>query len=362
MTMVMMDIASSSMSIATTTPSSVINSIGEQQQLIMGGGDILLDYAPAATSLFNNMKLPAAVVTAGMISLGFATSFPELSSSNNKYSLELRERCLDLKRLHIVVALIAVTSELIVVLWSAVEVNQLTERRYELAYSVWDLIQRDCDLAWSAVNSHFILGIIGFVTMLALRAYVMLIAAQASNVLMVAALSGTGAALCLMISIVNRGVQSGGGTEFYRYGNTILDLFRHYAMLLSQAATSSVSPGPLQLSAIILETVSLLCMANVLLFSNGKKVSEEEEECLLLFNESNDNIISNKNNMNNNKNNAVNNNFIDSSLNLFEEQQRKTKLLSKCLVMMENDQEINNNNPNNREDSSEDDDTSVSII
>lgn len=26
---------------------------------------------------------------------------------------------------------------------------------------VWNLIHRDCDLAWSAVNSHFILGIIG---------------------------------------------------------------------------------------------------------------------------------------------------------------------------------------------------------
>ena len=33
----------------------------------------LADYAPAAASLFNNMKLPAAVVTAGMISLGMRT-------------------------------------------------------------------------------------------------------------------------------------------------------------------------------------------------------------------------------------------------------------------------------------------------
>ena len=38
---------------------------------------------------------------------------------------------------------------------------------------VWDLIHRDCDLAWSAVNSHFILGIMGFTSMLWLRAYVM---------------------------------------------------------------------------------------------------------------------------------------------------------------------------------------------
>lgn len=252
---------------------------------------VLADYAPAATSLFNNMKLPAAVVTAGMISLGFATGFPDLprETAINKdfFPPYIRKRCEALRRLHIVVALIAVTSELIVVLFAAVEVNQLTERHYAPAYSVWDLIQRDCDLAWSAVNSHFILGIIGFVTMLALRAYVMLLSAQASNTLMTAASTGTTAALCLMISIVNRGVESGGGNQVDRYGNTILDLFQHYAMLLAQAATNEASPGPLQLSAIVLETISLLCMLNVLLFQNGKKemeldsaeIVEEAEEC-----------------------------------------------------------------------------------
>ena len=37
-----------------------------------------------------------------------------------------------------------------------------------------------------------------------------------------AASTGTAAATCLMISIVNRGVESGGGTAVDRYGNTIL--------------------------------------------------------------------------------------------------------------------------------------------
>ena len=241
----------------------------------------LANYAPAATTLFNNMKLPAAVVTAGMISLGFATTFPELPkkrpTTNTPYPDDLRARCESLKRLHIVVSLIAVTSELVVVLWAAVEVNQLTEKQYELATSVWDLLQRDCDLAWSAVNSHFILGIMGFVTMLALRAYVMLIAAEASTALMSAASTGTGAALCLLISIVNRGVESGGGGTD-RYGNTIFDLFSHYAVLLSRASTNSVSPGPLQFMAIVLELVSLIFMANVLIFQNGKMTYDTQEQ------------------------------------------------------------------------------------
>ena len=184
----------------------------------------MADYAPAAASLFNNMKLPAAVVTAGMISLGFATRFPELprDTLDKVYPNSIRAQVAKLERLHIVLGLLSVTSELIVVLWAAVAVNQLTERTYEPATSVWQLIHRDCDLAWSAVNSHYILGIIGFVGMLWLRAYVMLLASSASKSLMNAASTGTAAATCLMISIVNRGVESGGGTAVDRYGNTIL--------------------------------------------------------------------------------------------------------------------------------------------
>ena len=239
----------------------------------------LQDYAPAATSLFNNMKLPAAVVTAGMISLGFATRFPELPKDTLEkvYDSDVRRRCAQLERLHIVVALISVTSELIVVLWSSVEVNQLTERVFVPTTSVWNLIQRDADLAWSAVNSHFILGIIGFIGMLWLRAYVMLLAANASRSLMVAAGTGTAAALCLMVSIVNRGVQAGGGPG-QNYGNTILDLFQHYVLLLFQAATNQQSPGPLQETAILLEVTSLFFLLFVMLTENSTSKSDIQED------------------------------------------------------------------------------------
>eukprot|EP00574_Skeletonema_japonicum_P001054 CAMPEP_0201741880 /NCGR_PEP_ID=MMETSP0593-20130828/47036_1 /ASSEMBLY_ACC=CAM_ASM_000672 /TAXON_ID=267983 /ORGANISM="Skeletonema japonicum, Strain CCMP2506" /LENGTH=402 /DNA_ID=CAMNT_0048236219 /DNA_START=24 /DNA_END=1232 /DNA_ORIENTATION=+ len=238
---------------------------------------LLADYAPAAATLFNNMKLPAAVVTAGMISLGFATRFPELprDTLEKVYPQSLRARCAKLERLHIVLGLVSVTSELIVVLWAAVAVNQLTERVYEPAVSVWDLIHRDCDLAWSAVNSHYILGIIGFTGMLWLRAYVMLLAASASKSLVNAASTGTAAATCLMVSIVNRGVESGGGTSVDRYGNTILDLFTHYAALLLKVATDEASPGPLQLSAMVLEIASLCFMFHVLITESDAKFEEQ---------------------------------------------------------------------------------------
>merc|ERR1712160_36759 len=120
-------------------------------------------------------------------------------------------------------------------------------------------IQRDCDLPWSGINSHFILGIIGFVTMLWMRAYVTLLSANASRSLMAAASSGTAAALCLCVSIVNRGVETGGGGE-NTYGSTIIDLISHYGTLLVKAGFGLIetgSPGPLQLSAFGLEITSL---------------------------------------------------------------------------------------------------------
>lgn len=240
----------------------------------------LLDYAPAAASLFNNMKLPASVVTAGMISLGFATRFPELppDSLEKVYPAEVRARCAKFERLHIVIGLASITSMLVVVLWAAVEVNQLTERPFEPAHSVWDLIHRDCDLAWSAVNSHYMLGIMGFTAMLWLRAYVLLLSVRASNFLMSAASTGTAAALCLMVSIVNRGVQQGGGTADDRYGDTILDLFWHYGTLLLQAGLDGDNPGPLQVSAIGLEVASLAFLLAVLLNESDLDFENEPDE------------------------------------------------------------------------------------
>ena len=117
--------------------------------------------------------------------------------------------------------------------------------------------------------------------MLWLRAYVMLLAANASRNLMAAATSGTLAAVCLMISIVNRGVENGGGNDLDRYGESILQLFQHYVSLLLQAAMNMESPGPLQLSAILLEITSLVFMFIVLVKENDSSFEEQvgEDSC-----------------------------------------------------------------------------------
>jgi len=95
---------------------------------------------------------------------------------------------------------------------------------------------------------------------------------------MIAASTGTAAALCLMVSIVNRGIESGGGNSVDSYGHNILDLFQHYASLLLQVATDADSPGPLQLLAMVLEVTSLSFMFLVLLQENDASFEEQIDE------------------------------------------------------------------------------------
>ncbi|KAL3938575.1 MAG: hypothetical protein SGARI_001687, partial [Bacillariaceae sp.] len=117
---------------------------------------------------------------------------------------------------------------------SSVAVNQLTENKPALAASVWDLLQRDYALAWAAVNSHFVLGMLGFMWLIGTKAFFMGAGPAAFGL----ALSGVTA----MISIVNRGVASGGGAAGQRFGTSILGLFQSYAALLWNQSRRSFGP------------------------------------------------------------------------------------------------------------------------
>lgn len=121
--------------------------------------EVFVDYAPAAAALFNNMKTPASILSAGMVSLGFLAPF-RLTDSIKQEPYLLRRIEL-LKRAYILVTLISFCSELLAVMWATVAVNQLTETVVAPSTSVWTLLERDFDLSWSATNSHFVLGTLG---------------------------------------------------------------------------------------------------------------------------------------------------------------------------------------------------------
>jgi hypothetical protein len=124
--------------------------------LFLADSTMLADFSPSAAALFNNMKTPASILAAGMVSLGFLAPF-RLSPGIQEQP-ELLRRIELLKLVYIVVTLICFCSELLAVMWATVAVNQLTETVVAPTTSVWALLERDFDLEWAATNSHFVLG------------------------------------------------------------------------------------------------------------------------------------------------------------------------------------------------------------
>ena len=136
----------------------------------------LKDYAPAAASLFNNMKTPASILAGAMIPLVFLSPLPQPPAhvaavvpatkrgKNKEPEAPLTtaiQKSLDrmLRKTYLLVTIFSFGSELLAVIWSTVAVNQLTETVVAPAESVWALLKRDWyDLAWSATNSHFLFG------------------------------------------------------------------------------------------------------------------------------------------------------------------------------------------------------------
>ena len=118
------------------------------------------DYAPAAASLFNNMKTPASILAGAIVPLGFLAALPD--PPDDKDNVPFFHKTMDrmLRKSYLLVTLFSFGSQLLAVMWATVAVNQLTETVVEPAASVWALLKRQdwLDLAWSATNSHFVLG------------------------------------------------------------------------------------------------------------------------------------------------------------------------------------------------------------
>ena len=151
-----------------------------------------------------------------------------------------------LRKMFPFVSVTSLASLLISVLWSSVMVNQLTENKPALAASVWDLLQRDYALPWAAVNSHFVLGMLGYMWLIATKAFFM----GGGPPVFTLAMS----AMTMMVSIVNRGVASGGGKEMHRFGSSIVGLICSYLSMLFQRSKASF--GPLEYAAAGLFLVS----------------------------------------------------------------------------------------------------------
>lgn len=97
----------------------------------MTSANSLAQYAPEASSLFNNMKTPASIIGGALVSLAIAGPLPLEGPSNERRSHKLA------RAFYNVIGVLSFSSELLVVIWATVATNKLVETHVDEAESVW---------------------------------------------------------------------------------------------------------------------------------------------------------------------------------------------------------------------------------
>ena len=224
----------------------------------------LQQFAPAAISLFDNMRTPAAILAGGIVPAGIAAGFPSLVNPKDGKVAAL------LARLFPLVAISSLTSLLISVMWATVAVNQLTETTVPMAESVWHLLMRDYELAWAGVNTHFFMGMLGFMFVIGSRVY--LTESRGPIGKSVGGIAASG--MLLMISIINRGVAAG-NQKGMRYGTNVLALVSRYLQLLISRAMSMKTFGPMEVAAAVMFVVSVSA-ASISIWNDVRAITKME--------------------------------------------------------------------------------------
>ncbi|CAJ1326957.1 unnamed protein product [Effrenium voratum] len=189
--------------------------------LIGGGTNVprMADYSMQAARMFDNMRGPAVLLAGAIVPLGFFAA-PRIEKDDPAW---LKRG----KRLHYLLASIAICCELVAVVWSTIAVNKLNETNTAPARSLMELLQRDYELPWIGCNVNFIFGLMGFASLLVSFSYVSF--GPVSRPIACTVL----AAECFIISIVNDGVVQGDGQEGgLRFGCNLFSLVRRYLRLL----------------------------------------------------------------------------------------------------------------------------------
>mmetsp|Transcript_7311 Transcript_7311/g.14620 ORF Transcript_7311/g.14620 Transcript_7311/m.14620 type:complete len:232 (+) Transcript_7311:33-728(+) len=178
----------------------------------------LKDFSGPAAGLFGNMRVPAALVAGASIPMGLIAG-PKLAADDPP-------KLQALKTLHALLAVTTLSNQLLVVLWSTIAVNKLSEVAAPPAVSLMAFISRDYEMAWIGCNVHFLSGILTLCCMAGLNMHINYGAAigRAASLL-------TSSTVLFMTSIVNEGVAQGDGTGG-RLGASVFSLACRYVTLL----------------------------------------------------------------------------------------------------------------------------------
>ena len=186
---------------------------------------MVADYTQAASALFANVRLPASILAGALVPLGFGFLLP---IEGPAYSSSTRKRLI---RLHRLVAVLSYASLLVCIVYSSISINSLAEVPHGSATSVVTLIRQEYNLPWIATNATFMFGLCGALFLVAVRA---LLTWELDEGRIAAGVCG--AALLLMVSVIDEQVKLGG------YATDVAALAGTFFRMMAEQAIDTRSP------------------------------------------------------------------------------------------------------------------------
>lgn len=201
--------------------------------------------------LFNNMRTPAALIGGSLVPIGLLSS-PVIEEGDSKLDRFL-------KKAYVLVGVSSLLSEILAVTYSSIAINKLVEVAQPATAGVTELIIENHELAWIGTNVHFLLGLIGFATVVGMKAYFLGFGNAVERIIVGWSL----AALLQVVSIVNKGIALGDGSgtdSSTRFASNLFGLLRIYIGLVVKASKRGVFAS----MAAIIATYSLFMSFKVL--------------------------------------------------------------------------------------------------
>jgi len=192
----------------------------------------LSDYSGAASSLFDNMRNPAAFIAGSVVPLGFITA-PSIEEDDSK-------RTILFKKINMMLAICSLLNEVVAITYSTVAVNKIAEISVPPTEGVAQFIEKYYKLSWIGANVHFLFGLFGFGCLAVSKPYFL----YGKNIGDASA-CWIGAALMLCVSVVNKGIAKGHGTvedTSLKFANNLFGLVVTYFRLLVQASRRKLLP------------------------------------------------------------------------------------------------------------------------
>lgn len=211
---------------------SFANAFGARAAAASAATKALSDYSGAASSLFDNMRNPAAFIAGSVVPLGFITA-PSIEKDDNK-------RTRVFKKINMLLAIASLLNEVIAITYSTVAVNKIAELTYEPTAGVAQFIDRYYKLSWVGANVHFLFGLFGFGCLAISKPYFL----YGKNIGDASA-CWIGAAMMICVSVVNKGIAMGHGTvddSSMKFANNLFGLVITYFRLLARASRKKLLP------------------------------------------------------------------------------------------------------------------------